>query len=127
MIRREIALSRGSIPSKKRSVIGSATGSFLTVVSVAFAEEVRYHFRSFVASMVQAGQPETGFQRLGQGEVGVEVAAVHTAAAVVGVDDEQDLVGSGRNAEIVLVPNNDDGLVALLPGRRARKTASTRP
>jgi hypothetical protein len=88
----------------------------LTVI--AFGEEVRHYLDVAVASVIQARQVQAGFDGLEQGEVRVELTALHAALTVVGVHDEDDVVGIGSDAVIVFIPDDDDGVASLFPGWR---------
>src|SRR5215467_11215119 len=84
------------------SVAGSSTVS----PGTSLAEQVRHYVGVVIAGMIQAGQLECGFERLQQGEVSIEVRAYDTAVvAVIGVDDDHDLVDVGCKAVVVLVPH----------------------
>ncbi len=48
--------------------------------------------------------------------MGVVNVALQATRTVVGVDDEQYLVGFGSSGVVVLVPEDDDGIAALAPG-----------
>ena len=50
--------------------------------------------------------------------MGVELAALNTVNAVVGVHDEQHLIRIGYGAVIIFIPQHDDGAAALAPDRR---------
>src|SRR5215472_17142981 len=87
---------------------------------VAFArEQVAHDFDAVVAGVVQARQAEAAFDRLEQREMRVAPSALHTVDAVVRIHGQQHLIHVGRGAVIVLVPEDDDGVVAFLPDRRS--------
>src|ERR1700756_1760872 len=82
-------------------------------------EEVRHDFGAVVAGMVQAWKAETGFERLQQGKVGVEVRALDAVDAIVRIHDEHNLVRIRRIAVIVFVPHQHDSVAAFFPCWRA--------
>src|SRR5271166_4690580 len=82
------------------------------------AEQVGHGVGGGVAGMIQAGELESAFDGSEQGEVSVEDFALQVVEAIVGVNDGRDLVDGGRDAVVILVPDGDDGVVAVLPNGR---------
>src|SRR5580704_8235599 len=93
-----------------------AATSVAVVVAFSGSKEIRHDLGSRIAGMVQARQSESSLERFEQRKVRIELVALHTLAAVVGIYREQYLVRRGRNAVIVFVPHNHDGILAFLPG-----------
>src|ERR1700756_4112070 len=90
----------------------------LIVTIVVGSEQVGHHFGVGVAGVIQAGKSEARFKRLQQRKVGIEAPALNPVLSVIGLHGQQYLVGSWQNAVIVFVPDNDNGVVPLLPGWR---------
>ena len=67
--------------------------------------------------MIEARQTETRPESLQKREMGIEVCAGLAMRAVIGVDDRDDFVDRRRHAGIILVPGDDDGLVAPFQDR----------
>src|ERR1039458_5139857 len=67
---------------------------------------------------VSAGQTESGLDRLEQGEVVVLYCTLLATRAVVGHNDHWHLILVRIQAIVVFVPQHDDRVVAIRPGRR---------
>ena len=85
---------------------------------IKLAEEVIHHVHARIAGMIQARQYESGLDRFQQREVVVACIALRPVRTVVGIHHEEDLVYRGRNAVVVFVPQNNNGVLALFPDRR---------
>src|ERR1700738_471918 len=110
--------------SKYRSLTIAAVVNPTVMVT---GEEIRHHVDAGVAGMVQAGQPETTFERFEQREVSISLRALHATNAVVCIHDYQYLVRVRRDAVVVFVPHQNDGIAAFLPGPRGVDRFYQRP
>src|SRR5271165_6220818 len=89
----------------------------MLVCRKAGAEQVGHHAYVAVARMIQARQPQPALDGFEQGEVRVEVIARYTVAPVVRVYDQEHLIHRRRNAVVVFVPEDHDGILPLFPNR----------
>ena len=112
--RRYIAQA-GSAPAGPGALFNFVVTLVAAVVALAGSKEIRHDIGSRIAGMVQARQSESSLERFEQRKVRVELIALHTLAAVVGIYREQHLVRRGRYAVIVFVPHNHDGVLAFAP------------
>ena len=85
------------------------------MVVLVLDEQVRHHRYAGIASVIQARKPKPGFERFEQRKVIVVDVALEALRSIVLVHDGQHLVGTGRYAVVIFVPQNDDGSAAFLP------------
>ena len=103
--------------TEKRAGLSPGPEKHLPAARLLRREQIGHCRRARVASMVQAGQSKSAFQRTQEREVGVELCALHLMDAVIRFYNRNHLVRDWRHAVVVLVPNNNDRGMAVGPDR----------
>ena len=77
-------------------------------------EKIGHQLHVLIGCVINVGEAKAGFKGLEQREVVVFDVALDTGRRVVRIDDGHHLIW--ETAVIILVPNDNDHVVALLPG-----------
>jgi len=107
--------SKQARPTVRGASLLVAVYLILEVVVITAAEQAGDYLGAVIAGMVQTGKPEAAFEGLQQGKVSIEGSVFHAVCAVVGINDEENLIGGGRHAVVIFVPENHDGIAAVVP------------
>src|SRR5579872_1809216 len=95
--------------------LGRGLAIVAIVIVVAAGEQVGDGLNVGVAGVIEAGKSEAAFDGFEQREVGVTLRAGQAMRAVVGVDHEQYLIDIGREAVVIFIPDEHDGVAAFMP------------
>src|SRR5579859_6493528 len=90
----------------------------ILAIVVAASKKIGHDFDALIAGVVQARQTETSLQRLEQREVRIALRTLHAMDAIIGIHNQHDLIHIGHKAVVVFIPENNDRVAAISPGRR---------